>query len=166
MTDPGSELPGVAPSGLERGFTKIAIACLYAMAAIITVNVISRWMGRALIPDDIQIVSELMVLVILMPLAAVTAMRDHISVDLFTARVAGRPRVALALLEHGVGLVFAGLVTWAAWKGAVDAWESQDYYNGVLDMPMWVGHFTFLAGMATFLLRLAVMFIRDLRRIV
>ena len=150
---------------LERGLVRVAIACLYAMAAIITVNVVSRWLGQAVIPDDIQLVREMMVLVILLPVAAVTAMRHHISVDLFTSGIRGKGRVALALLEHGVGLLFVGLVAWAAWKGAADAWHSQDYYSGVLDIPMWVGHFTFLAGMAVFLVRLVLMFFHDLRRL-
>lgn len=133
------------------------------MAALVTTNVLSRWIGRAIVPDDIQLVQELMVLVILFPVGLVTALREHISVDLFTNWTKKRGRFGLAVIEHLVGVVFVGLLTWAAWRGVAETWASQDYYSGVLDIPMWLGHATFFAGVCLFLVRLLWMLVRDLR---
>ncbi|SDO64253.1 TRAP-type C4-dicarboxylate transport system, small permease component [Lutimaribacter pacificus] len=156
----------VSATGIERFLARIAAAGLFVMAAIVTINVVSRWLGRALIPDDVYLVQELMVLVILLPLGVVTATRQHIKVDLFTEWLPSRGKVALAVLEHLVGLFFVGLLAWAAWLGVRKAWLTQDYYAGVLDIPMWVGHSTFLLGIALFLIRLVVMLWRDLRTLI
>ncbi|MEC7765117.1 MAG: TRAP transporter small permease [Pseudomonadota bacterium] len=133
------------------------------MAAMITLNVVSRWIGRAIIPDDILIVQELMVLVILFPLGVVTAARGHISVDLLTEWVRQKGRYRLAVLEHCIGLIMMGGITYAAWRGFVQAWDTQDYYSGTLDIPMWIGHASFLFGSLVFLMRLFAMLISDIR---
>ncbi len=153
----------ILPSRVEWWLARIAVVGLFAMALIVTVNVISRWMARALIPDDVYLVQELMVLVILLPLGVVTATRQHIRVDLFTEWLPTRGKSLLAVLEHLVGLVFVGLLGWAAWVGAQRAWLTQDYYSGVLDIPMWIGHSTYLVGIALFFLRLMIMLYHDLR---
>ncbi|RMH51887.1 MAG: TRAP transporter small permease subunit [Alphaproteobacteria bacterium] len=158
----GTGAEGGAPGPIERALTRIAAICLYAMAAIIAINIITRALGRALIPDDVEIVSELMVLVIMLPLAGVTAAGEHIRVELFTARAGGRGRRLLTVLEQAVGLVFAALLALAAWQGAAGAWASQDYYAGQLDIPMWLGRFLFLAGIAAFLARLGALMLRAL----
>ena len=163
MDRTNTELNPVQPTRAERVLTWLAITAFFTMAIIVTTNVISRWIGRAIIPDDIMLVKELMVLVILLPIGLVTALRQHISVDLFTEWLPRKGKICLALLEHCVGLLFVGLLTWAAWKGAVQAWQTQDYYAGVLDIPMWIGHFTFLFGVALFLIRLILMVFHDLR---
>lgn len=157
------EIDAIPPSRVEWFLARLAVAGLFAMAAIVTVNVISRWMARTLIPDDVYLVQELMVLVILLPLGVVTATRQHIRVDLFTEWLPSRGKSFLAVLEHLVGLVFVGLLGWAAWIGAQRAWLTQDFYSGVLDIPMWIGHATFLIGIALFCLRLIIMLYHDLR---
>ena len=164
VSQPENELAPVSPTRAERALGQIAVVGLFLMAALITLNVISRWIGRAIIPDDIQLVKELMVVVILLPLGVVTATRNHISVDLFTEWMAKRGRHRLGVLEQLVGIVFVSLVSYAAYRDSLGAWESQDYYSGVLNIPMWLGHFVFLFGMAVFLIRLLVMFLIDLRR--
>lgn len=157
-------VPPIAPTRAERALAGVAIVGLFAMAALITLNVVSRWIGRAIVPDDIQLVKELMVLVILLPLGVVTAAREHISVDLLTEGASPRARRLLDLLAHLVGLVLAGLITFAAWRNATDAWAKQDYYSGVLNIPMWIGHFAFVFGCGVFLLRLIALVVHDLRR--
>lgn len=163
MTPEEQEIETVPPGRVEWFLARVAVFGLYVMAAIVTVNVVSRWAYRALIPDDVFLIQEFMVLVVLLPLGVVTATRQHIQVDLFTEWLPPRGKRALAVLGHLAGLVFVGLIAWAAWNGAQKAWMTQDYYAGVLDIPMWIGHSTFLVGIVLFLLRLLVMLYHDLR---
>lgn len=160
-----ADLDADSAAGIERFLARIAAIGLFAMAAIVTINVVSRWLGSALIPDDVYLVQELMVLVILLPLGVVTATRQHIKVDLFTEWLPPRGKVALAIVEHVVGLVSVGLLVWAAWLGLSKAWGTQDYYSGVLDIPMWVGQSTFLLGIVLFATRLVAMLLRDIRNL-
>lgn len=159
----GEELQPLQPNRAERVLVGAAVAGLFAMAVLVTTNVVSRWIGRAIIPDDVLLVQELMVLVILLPIGAVTAMRQHISVDVFTERASPRVKGLLALFSHFVGLAFACFLLSAAWRSFYQAWGTQDYYRGFFNIPMWIGQFAFLFGVGLFLFRLVLMIRFDLR---
>ena len=163
MDQLNAELPPARPSRAERLLVAIAVTGLFAMAVLVTTNVISRYIGRALIPDDILIVQELMVFVILLPIGAVTALRQHISVDLFTEKAGPRAQRLLAILGHVAGVGFAAFLIAAGWNGLAQAWQTQDYYSGVFDIPMWIGHAAFLFGIALFMARLVLMIAIDCR---
>lgn len=158
-------LEPLTPSKAERILVGVAVAGLFAMAALVTTNVVSRWIGRAIIPDDVLLVQELMVLVILLPIGAVTAMRQHISVDVFTEKASARAKRTLALFSHFIGMAFAAFLLAAAWKGFRQDWHTQDYYSGFFNIPMWIGQAAFLFGVGLFLVRLMVMIGHDLRRL-
>lgn len=156
-------LPPAQPNRAELFMLNISVIAFYGMAVIVTTNVISRWIGRPIIPDDILLVQELMVIVIMFPLALITACRLHISVDVFTEGLDKKRKTILALLEHSVGLIFLSLLAWAATNGMSKAWSTQEYYSGVLDIPVWIGHFLFTIGILFFLFRLAIMAVYDFR---
>ena len=135
------------------------------MAIIITTNVISRWIGRPIVPDDILLVQELMVIVIIFPLSLVTASRLHISVDFFTEGAGEKGKTSLALLEHIIGFIFMFLLAFAAINGTSKSWSTQEYYPGVLDIPVWFGNLLFTIGIVFFLYRLIIMAIYDFRKL-
>ncbi len=165
MNENEHELEPAHPSGPERLFGRIAIVALYAMAILVAVNVATRFLGGAIIPDDVVIVRELMVFVILLPVGIVTALREHISVDVLTNWATRRGQLVLAVLQHLIGLLFIGLVAYAAWQSATDAWRINEYTPGELNVPTFIGHFAFFFGIAIFLLRLGAMLVRDLQRL-
>lgn len=164
--DPVShELPPVEATKGERLLGALSMVGLGLLALIVTVTVVSRWVGRSIIPDDVLLVQELMVAVVLLPLGLVTAARQHISVEVFTARASARKLAVLSVLGHGLGLLFALLLLAAGAKGLLGAWRTQDYYNGILHIPMWIGQAVFVFAMVLFALRLAIMIVQDLRRL-
>lgn len=160
-----SNLDPVPPSRAERVLAGAAAIALFVMGGIVTINVVTRWIAAAIIPDDVYLIQEFMVLLILLPLGVVTAAREHIQVDVFTQWVARRGKLGLAVLEHLVGLVFVSILLWAAWNGLVKAWETQEYYYGTLNVPMWIGHTSFFVGIGLFWVRLVAMLYRDLREL-
>src|SRR5690625_5072434 len=131
----------------ERVLVSLAVLGLYLMALIITVNAVSRWLGYTLIPDDILLIEELMVPVLLFPIGVVTALREHITVEVFTQKLSEHSKLSLALLGHVVGIVFGAIISYAAIRGFVRSWATQDYYQGVLHIPMWIGHLIFAGAM-------------------
>ena len=147
----------------ERVFLALAMIGILALCAIVTVTVVSRTLYRPLIPDDVLIVREVMVAAILLPLAAVTARRAHIAVTIFTDRLGPRAKSLLSALGHVVGTVLAGALLFAGFRLFVGAWQSGDYFDGDIYVPMWIGYATFLVALAAFLLRLLIMLARDLR---
>lgn len=151
------------PSWPERVFGVTAMIGIALIAVLVTTNVVSRWLGRSIVPDDILLVQELMVAVILLPLGLVTAARAHIAVSVFADRLPVLLRRCLTLTGHGVGLVFAGVLLWAGSRDLVHAWTRGGYYEGVLHIPMWLGKLVFVCAMAVFTLRLLAMIVIDAR---
>lgn len=159
-TKTGLGLPG-RHTLLERAGVKAAGLALVALCLIVTVNVLSRWFWHALIPDDILLVSELMLVVILGPLALVTAEREHIAVTVFTARAGQGARRLMACLGHLAGLLFFGFLLVAFWKLLEKSWRTGEFYDGLLGLPQWPGLALATAGVAGILLRLAFLLARD-----
>ena len=153
---------GATASWPERFLTVLAMLAVALLCLIVTVSVISRWLYGALIPDDVLLVRELMVAVILLPLAAVTAGRGHIAVTVFSSWAGARAQAVLSLLGHGVGLLFIGALLWAGARLLSGAWATGEYYDGDLYIPLWLGYAVYVTGLAAFLARLAVMCGRDL----
>lgn len=156
-----ADLPAVIPNRPERTLSALAAVGLALLCLIVTITVVVRSLGFVLIPDDVLLVQELMVVVILLPLGAVTALRQHISVTVFTERVAQRGQARLALLAHLVGSVFAGVLLWVGLRALIGALDSGEYYDGEIYLPTWIGWSVFSLGAGVFLLRLLLLFHHD-----
>lgn len=157
-----SELAPVHPSWPERALAWLGMAAVGLLCVLVAVGVISRLVGRPLIPDNVLLVQEMMVAVILFPLALVTAQREHIAVTVFTRHAGKRMQHALSVLGHLVGLLFAGTLLWASVRLLRRSLATAEYYYGVLDIPVWVGHAVFAVGAGAFVLRLVAMLLTDL----
>ncbi|MEX0760378.1 MAG: TRAP transporter small permease subunit, partial [Tistlia sp.] len=133
------------------------------LCLIVTLNVVTRALWHAVIPDDILLVSELMLLVILGPLALVTAEREHIAVTVFTARAGAGARRLMACLAHLAGIAFFGFLLVAFWTLLAKSWRTGEYYDGLLGLPQWPGLALATAALAGVILRLVFLLVRDAR---
>ncbi len=79
-------LPPADTLWLERRFGGLASLGLALLCLVVSVTVISRWLYRGIVPDDVLWVQELMLVVVLAPLGLVTAAREHIEVTIFTEK--------------------------------------------------------------------------------
>lgn len=162
-TDYGQSVQEAWP---ERALTAFAMGCILLLCAIVTVTVISRWLYKPLIPDDVLIVRELMVAIILFPLASVTAARAHIAVTVFTHRLGKRGHNLLSVFGYLVGTFFAGALIWAGVRLFQSAWTSGEYFDGDIYIPAWIGYAVFVVALAAFACRMVVQPIRDVVRAV
>lgn len=149
---------------LERLLCAVAAIALALLCVIITISVVTRVFGVGLIPDDVLLVEELMVIVVLFPLAAITANGEHINVTIFTERVGDRSKQALALLGDAVGIVFGFALAVAGAESLLDALASGEYSEGKLYLPVWAGWAAFSIATSAFLLRLFLQIRIDLYR--
>ncbi len=162
--DPVDESNANNGTWLERAFTALAMLGLVLLCLIVTITVLSRWLYRPLIPDDVLLVRELMVGVILLPLAAVTARGAHISVTVFTNWLRPAPLAWLARLGYAIGLALVGALLWIGQRLFRASWESGDYHDGDIYIPMWIGYCVFMIALAAFAVRLAAQIVRPSRR--
>ena len=164
--DPVGSASGLGVAGrhtlLERAGVQAAGLALVLLCAIVTVNVVSRWLWHALIPDDILLVSELMLVVILGPLALVTAEREHIAVTVFTERAGRRAKRACDCLAQLAGIAFFGFLLAAFWQLLAKSWRTGEYYDGLLGLVQWPGLALATAAVAGVILRLAFLLAGDL----
>lgn len=138
----------------ERYLTWIAMIATGALCVIVTTTVISRWLYRPLIPDDVYLVRELMVAVVLLPLASITRRHMHIRVTIFTDWTSVNARKKLSVLGNVIGLLFVGLLLWAGTRNLAGALESGEYFDGDISIPSWIGYALYVSGLFGCFLRL------------
>ena len=147
----------------ERAVFAVAMVGTAALGALVTASIATRWLTGFSLPDSVLLVRELMVPVIVLPLAIVTASRGHIAVTIFTRDVTGRSLRVLEIAGHVVGIVFVGLLACAGWLLFEDAAVSGGYHDGDLNLPKWIARCIYALGFAMVLLRLFALLLRDLR---
>ncbi len=140
----------------------LAALAVLTMGAMITVNVVLRLFGSSL-PDSVVIVRELMVAGILLPLAAVTAARAHVCVEVLTNRLPDRVTQALILIGWVIGLIALAPMVYAGWRELGATWTKGSFFFGDLSLPKWPGRLVFFVAMAACWLRLLLVFIEDAR---
>jgi len=124
---------------VERLFLRLSMAGIAALALLVASTVVGRALFGVSIPDDVVIIQELMVAVIILPLAYVAADRGHIEVTIFTDRLPRRSRMALDVLGSAIGLVLFGFLAFASWDGLAYAVTEGSYYDGEFFLPEWPG---------------------------
>lgn len=144
------------------GLGALAVICL---GVLITTNVIARAVFASSVPDSVTMVRELMVAAILLPLAAATAARAHVSVAFITDRFPDRSRSWLIVMGSLVGLIGLAPLIYAGGREFLSVWEKGSFYYGDLNLPKWPGLLLFVIGIAATWLRLLELFVRDLRTV-
>lgn len=147
---------------LETILLELGALAVMLMGAMITVNVILRLFGTSL-PDSVILVREFMVAAIVLPLAAVTAARAHVCVEVLVNRLSLRTRHSLIILGWVVGLVAITPLVYAGGRELVSTWTRDAFFFGDLSLPKWPGRFLFFIGMALCWVRLWAILIEDIK---
>lgn len=143
----------------ENTLLILAAAAVCVMGTMITVNVVLRLFGASL-PDSVVIVKELMVVAIILPLAVVTRVRDHISVEVIANLLPGSVNRWLSVFGWIVGLFAFAVLAWAGWREFLKVWSSGSFFFGDLSLPKWPGRLAFAIGIAAAFVRLLLV-LRD-----
>jgi TRAP-type C4-dicarboxylate transport system permease small subunit len=149
-------------SRIERLLVDLSICAVLGLGLIITLNVVLRALFNSGIPDSTVIVAELMVAAVILPLAATTTKRAHISVEFVANRLPRRVSDALIVFGSLFGLMALTPLIWAGWREAIGAIEKGSFFFGELTLPKWPGRVIFLVGMVICWLRLLSMSISDI----
>lgn len=157
--------PAGRPNRLERLLLCVAVAGIVGLGVLVSLTVLSRAFRVVLLHDAVLLVEELMVAVIVLPLAYITAARAHIVVEVLSSRLPARVQPWLAPLAALAGLVFFGALAWAAAGDLARAWRGATYYEGDLALPEWPGRLVYALGLAMVVWRLLVQLLTDLRRL-
>ncbi|MGB5864802.1 MAG: TRAP transporter small permease [Sulfitobacter sp.] len=150
---------------LEKILLALGAVAVILLGVLITSNVIARAVFNSFIPDSVIMVRELMVAAIILPLAAATTQRAHVSVAFLSDRFPPRFRSWLIVAGSFFGMIaLAPLI----YKGAIELFEVIErgsFFSGDLDLPKWPGYLFFVLGLGAAWLRLLELFVRDIRTI-
>ena len=142
---------------LERaGFwlSSLAVAVLGTLA--VTSITLRTLTGRAITDDNIMI-GDLVVAIVALSWAIVTATQGNILVEVFTNWVGNRGQAALRVLASIVGLAMILPLCWASGVMAYDAIVKMTYYDGLLHWPQWPSRSIFFISFVMMGLRLLLL---------
>ncbi|WP_119168776.1 TRAP transporter small permease [Algihabitans albus] len=148
---------------LERVAMILSGTALLIMGGIVTASVLGRQLFNAPIPDDLIMVGLLMVCVIALPLAFIESQSGHIAVTVTTDWLPVRARGLLRAFGALAMMVFFGSIGFMVSQKLPREIAQGTYYDGTLEIPTWPMKIVFAAGIALFVLRLAVSIAEGLR---
>lgn len=148
---------------IENILLGIAGACIVSLCALITITVLTRSFFGFGVPDDVIIVKELMIGAIVLPLAAVSSARAHIAIEFLYNRFSPKVQTWLIAFASMFALIALFPITYAAFLKLAHVLEVDAYFFGHLSLPKWPGNLAFFVGMAFFCLRMALLFLQDLK---
>lgn len=152
-------------SAIEKLGLDISAVAIVVLALLVTASISGRLFFGSAIPDDIVIAGELMVTLVALPWAIVTAARGHIAVEVFTTKVRGRGNIFLDILTTVAALVMLVPLTLAVGKALMTSINFGAYFDGDLYLPQWPGRLVFFVGYALMLVRFAFLLKDDSLRL-
>ncbi len=153
---------GARLAAVERAAQTAAMIALVMLCVLISLAVVSRALWTSMVPDQVQWVQLLMIVIVLAPLAMTTATRQHIEVEIFVSRAGKRWSAVFAALGHVAALVFLAILGYAVARLFASALSSGEYFDGtVFKIPNWVGRGIFVACIALAMVRSAVLLVSD-----
>tara|TARA_R110002049_G_scaffold307712_2_gene509121 strand:+ start:96151 stop:96684 length:534 start_codon:yes stop_codon:yes gene_type:complete len=150
---------------LEKILLGLGALAVIGLGVLITSNVMARALFASQVPDSVTMVRELMVAAILLPLAAATAARAHVSVAFVSDRFPARLRSWLIVAGSVIGMVALAPLIWAGARELIGVVEKGSFFYGDLNLPKWPGRLLFLLGICATFARLAELTWRDSRTI-
>lgn len=146
---------------LEKILLALGAVAVIGLGVLITSNVIARAVFNSFIPDSVIMVRELMVAAIVLPLAAATAQRAHVSVAFLSDRFPPRLRSWLIVAGSLFGMIALAPLFYKGCLELIKVIERGSFFAGDLDLPKWPGLAFFVLGLGAAWLRLLELFVRD-----
>ena len=148
---------------IEHALDTMAAIAIVLLCILISLNIVAREVLKTGVPDIIVIVQELMIPAILFPLAAATAVRGHIAIDVIADHFPASLKRWIAVFAALIGLLIASVLLLAGWTEFWKTFHSNAHFGGTFMWPKWPGRALFVVAIAFFELRLLHVLYVDLR---
>lgn len=148
---------------IEYYLDTVAAIAIVLLCLLITANIVAREVIQTGVPDIIIMVQELMIPAILFPLAAATAARAHIAIEVIANLFPASLNRWIAVFAAFTGLVIATVLLMAGFMEFWKTFNSNAHYGGHFFWPKWPGRALFVVAIAFFVIRLIHVFWIDLR---
>jgi len=142
-----------APSVVERGVGAVAwlaavlsAGLVLVMLAVVGYSVVMRYFLDRPVTWSDELSGYLVVALVMLGAADALLRGEHISVDLLTARAAGRARRGVELWAMLCVLAVAGAIVYSGREMVAFSLDFGMYSEGYLEAPMWIPQSFILVG--------------------
>ncbi len=126
-------LPGGGP--VERFFGGLVALLLFAMMALVFVDVFARYVFTAPVPGGFEITEILMLGMFFAALPLASAREEHVTISLLDNFLSPGGRRVQKVVFHGVAAMAIAYLSWLLWKHAahISSWGD---YTAHLELPL------------------------------
>jgi len=140
-------------SGASRIVNTIGVSVLMVMMAIITTDVILRYVFNSPLRGVYEIVEVTLVIVVSFGLAYTAAQKGAVAVEVLVERYPPRARVIMDIFNSLAGLAFFSLISWKTTEQAMIYWAAgQTTYVSALPLHPFVLVVSFGTGLLSLVL--------------
>ena len=133
-------------------FIALAAGITVIMAGSITYSVVLRYLLNTPQTWTDELMGYLMVAVVMFGLGETVRRGDHINVDLFTARLGPRGRVAARIWGLVAMILVAAILLHRSWGMVAFSRKVELLSDGYLAMPIWIPQSSLLVGFSLMIL--------------
>lgn len=118
-----------------RAFARLGAIALLLLSAMVTVDVVTRWVTGRPFVGVFELSEVLLVLVTFSAVGLVHLDNRQLSVDILSSRARGRKAAALRLFDAVVGLLVFGLLLWKSVAEFFKAYQGGFMRRGMVQIP-------------------------------
>lgn len=123
----------------------ISIISIVALAFLVVISVFGRALFGIPVTDDVVLAEGLLIVTVMLPLAAVQADGGHIRVELIGVKGSRFTRIT-DRFGNLLGALLFFTLSFATLKDTAGLFNSAEFYQGVLRVPIWPTKFLFGVG--------------------
>jgi C4-dicarboxylate transporter, DctM subunit len=140
--------------GAEKWGIIISAFLIFVMMILTTLDTTLRDTLNKPIEGVYELHTMFMVGVLYLGLAYAQSKRSHIRMDALSSRLNQANQILLQLIGDVIFLIIAALITWQVGVDTFNAWITQDFYYGVVQIPLWPAKMAITVGTGLLCLRL------------
>lgn len=144
-----------------HGLGLVAGAACFVMMAMITVNVLGRYLLNTPLPGTFEVSQSLLTVLIFFSMALTQYHHGHIQVIFLTRGLPPRIQQVLAFAMLLIGAAVFGLATYATWGFALESYRVNEQEWGAIRYPIYPIKFVVFFGLAL----LTIQFVLDAVRV-
>ncbi|MDO4724890.1 MAG: TRAP transporter small permease [Comamonadaceae bacterium] len=149
---------------LARLLMALSGLALMLMMLHVTLDVAGKYLYKRPVPGTAEVVAAYyMISVVFLPLACIELNRRSIVVEMLYDRLPLRWQKPLDLIASVISLAFFAFLTWLGIGLAQEAWQVQEYVDGLWRIVIWPSRFLIPIGMGAATLALLLRLVQQLR---
>ena len=141
----------------------ISAVAIFVLMVLMVADATMRKSFTKVIPVAWQLEITLIVLIGVFGFARTQAMKQHINVTVLSKFMNKRQHMILDAFGCGLGFIVFTLVVWQAWLWTADSWRVNEYFHGIVKLPVYPTKFAFMLGAAAFNIQYLLDFLHLIR---